>query len=812
MKSALEVPQRTSKAESLPGSPPNSRSGWTTTAAAIPWRAIAIIVLAIFLGEMLVMFGLNWADATQPIFGLLDAFVVTLLTFVLLQRFVLSPMTRNNERLQAEVADHEQTAAELKVQTTALEAAAHGVMITDVHGRIQWVNPAFTDMTGYAPAEIYGQTPGFLTSGDHDNAYYADLWKTILSGAVWRGEMTNRRKDGTLYIEEQTITPVYGNGGGITHFIAVKNDCSERKRTADELAARNEQLLRLSEMERHQRQFAEALATAAHSLNVSLELDEVLDAILEQAQAMIPARAAVVMLLRGDWIDVVRHRDATGRSNALSDGFPLDHFPGFRSMIEDRTGQLVIDTRVEPEWTDIPGLEWIRSLGVVPLVENNRVTGFLAVVCEQAEFIDQETVDYLTAFAAQAAVALQNARLYHAERYARHTAETLAAASLDLTRSLNLQAVLDSLLRHLKELVDYDGAHVALLTDETHLIVKAAAGDDPWADLGSSEASLIEIADCAELQGILGEQFGARRDNTRPGDTSSYFARLAAWKSWLGVPIVVGDKVVGLCGIEKRVEEFFTTEHLRLAEVMIAQAAVAIQNASLFEQVQSGSERLQLLSHRLVQVQENERKIVARELHDQAGQVLTSLKIGLRQLGHEIDDPKALETRIDELSEVTDSVFDDLHRLALNLRPATLDHLGLVIAIGDHVANLNQQHELQIRFETVGVDENERLEADLETALYRITQESLTNVIRHAGAAQVDLLLHFDPHNVRLTIEDDGVGFDPQLAMQSSQMGLLGMRERCEMLGGRLEVESAPGAGTTLVAELPRIVIECHDQ
>jgi PAS domain S-box-containing protein len=117
----------------------------------------------------------------------------------------------------------------LRLQGVALESAANGIVITDREGKVQWVNPAFTRMTGYPAEEVLGQNPRLLKSGAHETEFYAEIWRTILGGQVWRGEMINRRKDGNLYTEEQTIAPVSNDAGAITHFIAVKQDVTERK-------------------------------------------------------------------------------------------------------------------------------------------------------------------------------------------------------------------------------------------------------------------------------------------------------------------------------------------------------------------------------------------------------------------------------------------------------------------------------------------------------------------------------------------------------------------------------------------------------
>src|SRR5207253_1190197 len=120
-------------------------------------------------------------------------------------------------------------------QATALQSAAHAIVITDNQGAITWVNPAFTTLTGYTLEEVSGRNLRILKSGMHDRAFYATLWETILSGQVWYGEITNRRKDGSLYFEEQSITPVMNDAGEITNFIAIKQDITEHKTLEEQL-------------------------------------------------------------------------------------------------------------------------------------------------------------------------------------------------------------------------------------------------------------------------------------------------------------------------------------------------------------------------------------------------------------------------------------------------------------------------------------------------------------------------------------------------------------------------------------------------
>jgi len=149
----------------------------------------------------------------------------------------VSPMSKDEVLWVArDITERKRAEQLIQLQATVLVAAANAILITDSEGSVTWVNPAFTTVTGYGPEEVMGRNPRILKSGKHDAAFYASLWKTILSGQVWRGEMINRRKDGSLYHQDQTITPVMNEAGGITHFVAIQQDITQRKRAEEEKA------------------------------------------------------------------------------------------------------------------------------------------------------------------------------------------------------------------------------------------------------------------------------------------------------------------------------------------------------------------------------------------------------------------------------------------------------------------------------------------------------------------------------------------------------------------------------------------------
>lgn len=192
---------------------------------------------------------------------------------------------------------------------------------------------------------------------------------------------------------------------------------------------------------------------------------------------------------------------------------------------------------------------------------------------------------------------------------------------------------------------------------------------------------------------------------------------------------------------------------------------------------------------------------IARELHDSTSQSLTSILVGLRALGA-VDDGPTEHEHVADLRALAAQTLDDLHDLALQLRPSVLDDLGLSAALERSASNFARRHQVHVDLAIRGLDET-RLPPETETALYRIVQEALTNVARHAAAETVSVLVEHRDGRVRAIIEDDGRGFDPSSVGRDGRLGLYGIRERVELLDGTLTVESSPGQGTSLFVDVP---------
>jgi diguanylate cyclase (GGDEF)-like protein/PAS domain S-box-containing protein len=323
---------------------------------------------------------------------------------------------------------------QLRLQITALESAANGIVITDRQGNIQWVNPAFTRITGYNADDVRGKNPRILKSGKVNPELFTTLWKTILNGDEWHGELINRRKDGSVYMEEQTIAPVRDSDGQIDHFIAIKQDITERKRTEEALNKRSEQIATLNRV--------------MQSLSATLDLPTVLDTILRELQQVVPYDSASVLLLKDDILEIIAVQ-----------GFPdPDVLKGlsFSLSSEDNPNSEVMRTRVPLIVEDAYNTYKSFQSGVhaefqhrgwlgVPMIIGDRVIGMLALDKKVPSFYIQEQAQLALAFAAQAAIAIENARLYSDAQKQLNEKILAEGKLLELKQKFEEQAIRDSL-------------------------------------------------------------------------------------------------------------------------------------------------------------------------------------------------------------------------------------------------------------------------------------------------------------------------------------------------------------------------------
>lgn len=365
----------------------------------------------------------------------------------------------------------------------------------------------------------------------------------------------------------------------------------------------------------------------------------------------------------------------------------------------------------------------------------------------------------------------------------------LVEAGIAITSELSLDAVLQTLIRIAAKLTDAQYSALGVI-DRSGLEL------DRFVTFGIDDEMRASIGDLPRGRGILGVLIADARplrldDLTRDPRSVGFPPNHPPMTSFLGVPVMTRGVAFGnLYLAEKQPAGPFTEEDEEIVTLLAAQAAVAIENA--------GSVQRDAL-RRAVQAQEAERRRLARELHDETGQALTSMLLGLASV-ERAETAEEARGAAGELRELVVETLQNVRRLAVELRPSALDDFGLEPALRRLGQTVKEGGGLDVQVETrLGP---ERLLPEVETAVYRIVQESLTNVVKHAAAERVSIVVTRMPERLMVMIEDDGSGFDPG-ARPGEGLGLLGMRERVQLLDGTLTIEAAPGSGTTLMVEIP---------
>ena len=544
------------------------------------------------------------------------------------------------------------------------------------------------------------------------------------------------------------------------------------------------------------------------SLSPSTALDRILSDLLILACSTTTAEVGILATADTEAGDLrIRHTYGPPLAGIVEGArWPSD--TGFSGWcMANRQTALVADVAADPRFVDPAPLERElvpRDMVCVPLVGGECVIGVVTLFNKLGGTFNVSDAKLIESVGALATSVIEGERLFEVERNNRYLAQTLSAFSMAITQSLDVDVVLRVLLDYLGRLVPYDKAVAVFVEWDLSFAVRAFRASDGTSLLDPDSPSTFDGGDIPTLREMMDDLKGRVVQDVRSDPTWAGFPCAEDTGSWIGIPLVASGRVFGMYTLSKDTVGFYGDDHLRLAGVLASQASAAIQSAWLFEKVGEGRARLQSLSRQLVRVQENERRAVSRELHDEAGQSLASLKLGLHLLEEKAGDPAAVRSSVSELRLQVEELMLSLHRLASNLRPASLDHVGLRAAVQQIVETSNLQDGPRVEFEGGAVG-NLRLPEITETALYRIVQEALTNARRHSRATVVSVLLERRDGKIVAVIEDDGIGFDPVLALHSGRLGLLGMRERAEMIGGSLIVESAEGKGTTIAAEVPDV-------
>jgi len=533
-----------------------------------------------------------------------------------------------------------------------------------------------------------------------------------------------------------------------------------------------------------------ALVETGIAINSELSLDGVLERIVEAAAQVTGAHYAALGVI---------DRAGTGLERFITFGVDDEtrtqigdppHGRGILGvLIRDATPLRLHNLGEDPRSVGFPpGHPPMGTFLGVPILLRGVAFGNLYLTEKDGggDFTDEDE-DLVTLLAAQAAVALENARLYQSATTWSQQLESLNEVGAALVGELELDRLLVLVATRLRGLI---GARLVAIALPSGPTLRIAAAD------GEGAGDLAEIASLerdSKTGRVLERGRSERVDSLfEDPEVDQEVARRLGATTGLYVPLVARDHAIGvLVAHDKQGRDpRFSSSDLRLAEQFALRASIAVD---LSRRVARDSLR------RLVEGQELERRRLARELHDETGQALTSILLGLRAV-EDAAAPEDVSGALGDLRELVVGTLQDVRALAVQLRPKALDDFGLAPALERLVQTFGEASGVRVDLEArLGAT---RLPPEVETTLYRIVQEALTNVVKHSGASNVSILLVRRDSAATLVIEDDGRGFVVDEA-RADGLGLVGMRERVALHDGRLTIESTPSGGTTLAVEVP---------
>ncbi len=616
------------------------------------------------------------------------------------------------------------------------EATSDGLIIRDMDGFVVEANPASYNMHDYTYEEFLGlHRTDIIDPRDH--AMVSEYMKAIQAGHSFLGKAVDLRKDGTLFpVEVRGTTFTYQ---GKPHTLSVLRDITERVEAERQLREKEEQY----------RSIFEASTDGLFILD------------LEDSHVVEVNPMACQM-----W--GYTHEEMLGRPIGISDDTQQSPVHAFDVIKAGGHFQMQdITTRKD-------GSSFNAEVHATPFTYIGK-PHLLAIVRDITERVQAEQ--------------LLEQRVNERTR----ELSTLLDISHTVASTLQLKPLLGLILDQLKTVADYNGSAITTLEGQD-LVLIATRGPDPEDHLLQRHFSLEHLGPIWEA---ISRGETVIIDNVRGNSPLAQAYResvselletnFSYIRGWMAVPLLLKERVIGMLSLSHSEPNFYTPRYAGLILAIANQAAVAIENARLYEQAQA-----------LAAVEERQR--LARELHDSVSQALYGISLGVHTARMQLNrDPKDLAVSLDYVLELAEAALIEMRALIFELRPESLETEGLVTALTKQAAALHARQSIIVQTD-LGVEPDIPLKVKQD--LYRIVQEALHNTVKHARAKQVELRLNQVDGVITVEVHDNGRGFDATSSFPG-HLGLHSMQERVKSLGGELKIESAPGQGTRIRAQVP---------
>ncbi len=692
-----------------------------------------------------------------------------------------------------------------------VESMIDGVIVLDAQNRIVDLNPVARHLIGHTLSETIGQPMEELWP------HWPSQMESPLNGAKV-GKEVELGKAGEMRIYDVRISPLVDWRGRLVGRVVVLRDITGRVRAEEAL--------------RRERDMAEALEEAAAVVSSTLDPDQVLDRILEQVSRVVPNDATNIMLIDGAQVLIVRWRgyERFGGEELVSTVvLRIPEVASLQQMMDSREPMVIPDTATYPGWIHVPLTEWLRSYAAAPIIVRGEVIGFLNVDSATPGFFTQAHAETLRAFADHAAAAIENARLYEAEQERRYIAETLRQASAVLSSTLELDEVLELILQQLRQVIPYDSVSIQRLQDdalsptsERFRRAQSSRSIEP------SKGERLEIVACQGFEkpdkvvGLvfpLDPKFPNHRVVTTKAPLAiedvtqdySHFKDEADTygsdrvRSWLGVPLMVKDEVIGMIAVDREEVRPYTAEEVQLAMAFANQAAIAIENARLYEQAQQEiTERVRAEGQ--IKTSLREKEVLLKEIHHRVKNNLQVISSLLYLQSKNVKDQRSLEILQDSQNRVRSMAL--VHeRLYQSQDLARVDFAKYVRSLVNHLfrsygVNTNVT-KLRIQVEDVFLGVDTAIPCGL------IINELVSNSLKHAfpdgREGEIHIEFRANDGQFRLVIRDNGVGFPTDLDFRNTKtLGLQLVSTLVHQLEGTIKLDRSGGTAFEVTFAEPK--------
>jgi PAS domain S-box-containing protein len=719
------------------------------------------------------------------------------------------------------------------------ENACEWIWEVDAHGKYTYASPVVEEILGYTAGEMLDKHFYDLFHPDDREELNKTAFEVFARKQPFH-EFINRNlhKNGKEVWLSTSGVPILDREGTLLGYRGADTDITERKKA-------EEALHRSLDDAAHDRRLLRALSQAAQAVQLARTPDEVYQTVLDEIRNL-GYRAIIFTLAEDRNSLILAHltfdRDLVGiaeeMTNLSAERYQIQLTPGrhYHQIITGGEAVFcadVVDIMAEtlpenlrPLAGQLVDLFELGHAIFAPLTVGGTTHGLLGVYNVELTEMD---VPAFSAFANQTAIALEKAGLYEVERQ----------RTDELLRSNALIAALSQMATRIKTVPDLDKIMITLGEElqgfgTTIFVALLDSGTKDFV-IHYSSVDLGHLSQAEDLVGMRMKGFRVSRDTwplyrqvvelqrgvftpeprelvaaMSPGyseaivDRASVLVNMGPHSKAIHLPLVFEGRVQGILALWG---EDIREGDIPAFSIFASQVAIALENARLLDTLTKHEKDLQRLSTQLIDAQEAERRRISRELHDEMGQALTAIRFDLAEIEHELHLDISTETRerLAEATSLAEQILEKTRELALDLRPSMLDDLGLLPTLRWYVNRYIKRLNIDIEFEAIDYDE--RPTAEMETVLYRVVQEALTNVARHAQATRVRIHLRRTESKVIVTIEDNGRGFEVQKVTsretQEHGAGLLGIKERVASLGGSFDIQSDPGKGTRLSVEIP---------